>query len=475
LSALLVTEDGQFVPCSQEIRHVATRHVSTDILFDPRIPEHPDFSWEDALEAVGKAGAQNFFQRTRRIGLRRPWDAQASADTLPLASPLTVLSSAVALADPSAGRMIPAAAFALLDALLDPIFAFLTERRLAFAAVEPIVIVATPSGRGARLVLQKLFRRRGFPPLMIVRREIAAALALIDDVPCQAVVIDASEDDLHLHRVAIDGDSGTRRFCNTASATIRGHGWSHWSARIALALRTTPSAGFSRALTTLLTGSPDSLESRLTRGALESALDDAWIARERDQFQDRLQEALATIGAGSLRRLFAGEIFAADAVVRLFGGIPALGVPLLDQSVRSVAVAMAWLTGETSRRLVLAASGSLRVDSRRGDSIELMPLTRIPEPGESCHFDAGFRFGGEGVERSFLLSLLWGSDRAPAGNATLCTAPLELPGGQQELRLTVHLRRSRSGSRLSGTVDARVAGDAVAARMRFTEELEVTR
>ena len=99
LSALLATADGELVPFSQEIRQVATRHVSPAILFEPRIVESPDFIWEDALETLSKSSAQNFFQRARRVGIRRPWDPNASAEALQLASPLTVLSSPAALAD----------------------------------------------------------------------------------------------------------------------------------------------------------------------------------------------------------------------------------------------------------------------------------------------------------------------------------------------------------------------------------------
>jgi len=154
LSALLVTADGQFVPCSQEIRQVATRHASTGILFDPRIAEHPDFVWDEALETLAKATPRNLFQRARRVGLRRPWDPQAVPEALQLASPIDVLSSAAALADRNADAL-PAVAFALLDALLDPLFAFVADRRIAPTDVEPVVVLPAHASRPARVVLEK--------------------------------------------------------------------------------------------------------------------------------------------------------------------------------------------------------------------------------------------------------------------------------------------------------------------------------
>jgi len=477
LSALLVTADGQLVPCSQEIRQVATRHVSTDILFDPRVAEDADFVWDEALETMGKATPRNLFQRARRIGLRRPWDPQATTDALQLASPIGVLSSAAALADRNAAAALPAVAFALLDALLEPTFAFIADRRIAASDVDPFVVVPAHASRRARMVLEKLFRRRGFRRLTVVRREIAAAMALLEMAPVTCVVADASDDDLHLHRVAIaDGDGHVRRFCTVASATAPGFGWSHWTGQIAAALQTAASSAFERGLLSLLTGSPESLSSRVTHGALQSVLDDAWVGARADEVREKLRAPLAAIGAEEVPFVFAGEIFALDAVRKAFGAKSALNAPVLDHSVRSMALAMRWLHGGKSRKMEIARGGTLRLDTGRGEAVELLTAAQLPEPGESCHLAAGFRFAGDMAGTAFLLNLVWGADRASQGNATVCALPLELrPETGGTLRLTVRLRRSSSGRRLSGTVEARMPGDIVAARGQFAEELEVTR
>jgi hypothetical protein len=473
LSALLVTADGELVPCSHEIRNVAARHVSAGVLFDPRVSEHPDFIWEDALESLSRATPLTFFQRARRIGLRRPWDAQASADALQLTGPLAVLSSAAALADRVAGAALPQIAVALLDALLEPAFAFVAERQFRSADIEPVVIVPAQTGRAARLALHKLFRRRGFPRPVILRREIAAAMALVDGPPCDCIVLDASEDDLHLHRVSMQDDAAERRFQTVSSVTLHGFGWSHWVSRIATALQTLPTGAFERALTTLLTGSPDALEARLTYGRLQQALDDAWIATESAGLPERLRE----IQRAELPLVFAGEIFALDAVRRVCGGTSAPDMPMLDHALHSVARAMRWVPDGDARRLVVAQSGSLRLDTFRGQAIELVAGSELPAPGEATHVETSFRVAGDSAPGTpFLMHLQWGSDTAPEGNATLCAIPLEVSRHSGDtLQMTIDLRRSRSGRRLSGMVEARAARDGIAARAQFAEELEVRR
>jgi hypothetical protein len=472
LSALLVTADGQFVPCSQDIRQIATRHVSTGVLFDPRISEDADFVWDEALEALGKATPRNLFQRVRRIGLRRPWDPQAAADTLlQLASPIEVLSSASALADRNAAAVLPAVAFALLDALLEPVFTFVTDRHILASGVEPVVIVPAHASRAARLVLEKLFRRRGFRRLTIVRREIAAAMALVEKAPAQCVVVDAADDDLHVHRVTIEDRDDGRLFHTAASTSIHGLGWSHWSTCIAAALQTHSSASFERGLLALLTGSPESLPSRLTHGALASVLDDTWLAARTAEVRAALREAL-----DSPCVLFSGEIFALEIVRKAFGASNAVGEPVLDHAVRGVARAVCWLHGDGSRQLTIASGGTLRVDAGNGETVELLAPAQLPPAGETCHLATEFRLAGEPGGTAFLLNLLWGTDRVPGGNATVCALPLDLGrDGGGTLRLAVTLRRTRSGRRLSGTVEARMQGGVAAARAQFAEELEVTR
>jgi hypothetical protein len=107
--------------------------------------------------------------------------------------------------------------------------------------------------------------------------------------------------------------------------------------------------------------------------------------------------------------------------------------------------------------------------------MELVPQAQLPQAGEACQVDTDFLLGGEGgAGRPFLLHLLWGADRVPEGNMTLCAMPVK-PRGETELRLTVHLRRSLAGHRLHGSVEARMPHDVVVARTRFTQELEVMR
>jgi hypothetical protein len=206
------------------------------------------------------------------------------------------------------------------------------------------------------------------------------------------------------------------------------------------------------------------LPARLSRGALESALDDAWMHAH--DLSRRLGEPLAAIGGHGLPAVFAGEIFGVDAVRSLFS--PHCGHPTLDCDLRNVALAM-------RSDVVFVPGGALRVNTLRGETAELLGHAQLPAAGESCQVDTDFRLGGEGTPgQSILVHLLWGSDRAPEGNATLCAMPIQLRG-QNELRLRLNLRRSRAGRRLHGTVEARMPRDVVIARARFTQELEVMR
>lgn len=453
LSALLVTADGELVPCSQEIQQVATRHVSTAILFEPRAVEGRDFIWEDVIETMSKATAQNFFQRARRIGLRRPWDPQASPDALLLASPLKVLSSPAALADRVAGAALPTVAFALLDALLDPLFAFAREERDCEAAV----IVSTRAGRRARLVLHEVFRRRGIRTVTIIPREIAAAMGLIAQAPCACIVVEQSERDLHVHRVEIEGEARTPCFRTTRSIALPDLGRTHWIARIAAALDEKPTAAFDRSLTSLLTGSPDALPPRVTHASLERALDERWS--QADALTERMREPLAELAGDNLPFLFAGELFSIAQIRALFG-TRAIHAPKLDDLVRNVATAMKSPFSITSKH-------SLRVGTSANQSIELLAPEQIPAPGEACRVDTDFAIGGDATGKALLVQLL-------RGDAMLCAMPIELRE-RADLRLTLKLRRAVNGSRLHGTLEARMPRDVVVARARFAESLEVSR
>ncbi|MEO8382699.1 MAG: hypothetical protein ABI779_23780 [Acidobacteriota bacterium] len=465
LSALLVTADGELVPCSQEIRQVATRYVSADVLFEPRVIQDRDFIWRDALETLSKSSAADFFQRARRIGLRRPWDAQASVGALQLRSPWTVLSSPAALTDRVAGSILPGVGLALLDALLDAAFAFVTERGYLPGDVDPVIVLPAQTGSRARLVVRKLVRRRGFRGLTIVRREIAAAMSLANRRPCTCIVVETSETDLHLYRVEIDGDARRPRFRTTVSATIPGLGWNHWSAQIAWALGTSPSAAFERSLTTLLSGSPDSLPQSLTHGVLQRVLDATWMSAH--SVRERLQEHLDRLGGEKLPMILAGEIFMIDAVRRLFGSSTTVA-PAIDHLLRNVAAAM-------RSPFLVAAGGSLRVNTLHGEAVELLAFPQLPAPGEAGLVDSDFRLGGDcAAGTPLLVQLQWGADQAPEGNTTLCAVPLELRG-QEHLRLSVHLRRTNSGRRLNGTLEVRMPPDVVVGRARFAEELEMER
>lgn len=467
LSALLLTADGQIVPCSQQVRHVAARYVSSEVLFDPHVSEAPGFVWEEALEVLAKSSARNFFQRSRRVGLLRPWDERVSADAVPIASPLAVLSSPVAMADRAVDGALPALAIALLEALLEPICRFVAEQRIDARDVEPVVIVGAESGRRAVLALHKVFRRRGFRRLVVLRGDLATAMSLA--ASGEYLVCDVRNDDVRLSRLAVDSDGAERRFRVLSSETVRGIGWTYWLQQIGGALRRFfPSdVRLDRAVTALLTGAPQ----HLTHGMLDAALDDVWQRRQREELQRLL--------SGRVPALVTGDICGIAAIEQLFGAAVSVDVPMPERRARAVAEALLWMEEAAGRRLTVAPGGSLRLDSLRDGTAELLTAEQLPEPGHDGYVEVEVDVAGE-VEsgQPFLLHVLWGADEFPGGNATLCALPVSIPdvNAARSLRIGFYLRRGRAGQRLDGTLDVRTAPRAAAvARAAFTEELPAFR
>ncbi len=114
----------------------------------------------------------------------------------------------------------------------------------------------------------------------------------------------------------------------------------------------------------------------MSRGGLEAALNDAW--KSAHDLSPRLREPLATVGGLDLPAVFAGEIFAVEAVRTLFS--MHRGQPAIDCDLRSIAMAM-------RSGAVLVPSGALRVNAWRGETAELLAHAHLPAPGESCQLD----------------------------------------------------------------------------------------
>jgi len=478
LFAVVVTAEGQVVPCSQEVRQVATRYLSTEILFDPRPTEDPDFLWEEALEILGRTDARSLFQRARRFGLRRPWDAGSFADALRLPSPLSVLSSPAALVDPVVQPVLPGVAIVLLEALLSPVFSFLAQGHPGMAGIaDAVVVIPACTGRQARLALHRIFRRHGFRRLTLLPREIAASLMLLEEGPAEYLVWDVTGEDLQLHRVAIESMEGVRRIRTVAARTVRGLGWPCWVQRIALALagqeRVSMSPGalvpsLDRALMGLLGVSHDSAELpgspslRLSHGLLDEVLESERCPGLLPDLQASAGPQLDALGAHGLPTILLGTACGLrrfqDLFLSIAGGWqpPAVAQqPMPERTTRGVVAALLWLRSQPGSMVELPPSGGLRLDTFHGEACEILPAEHLPAPGEEGYLRRCFHFAGEGgATGPFLVHLLWGSDVAPEGNANLGTVPLEVGPGRGALWLTLHLRRSVSGRRLDVTAEA---------------------
>lgn len=489
LSALLVTAKGELLPCSQAVQEVSTRYLSSEILFDPKPMAHPDFFWDEVSAALVNTTPSNFFQRARRLGLRRPWDLPFAADALRLSSPITVLSSPTALVDPLVQEELPGVGILLLNALLDPIFSFLNQGNFASKDIDVFLVIQSHAGWKARLALHKVFRRRGFRRVTLLTREIAASLALLEEAPLESVVWDVSGDDLHLHRVAVTGTGSSLQIRTQAARTARGLGWTHWVQQIAAALASKGQVpdpwrswvpALNLALKGLVTGTMENLDLpvsptlRLSHDLIRVALDDEQCERLAKDLRERLELQLAALDAWGLPVIQLGAICGVDPLRRLFLSVMAaeeppavLQMPILERTTRSVAAGLLWMREAPFRRLATLPGGSLRLNSLHGEALELLPASQFPSPGEESVLRHRFHFAGNLNERSlFLVNLLWGSDTSPEGNASLCAFPLEVsPSAQGEeggLSLTIYLRLSPSGRRLTGTVHADLEGEVTA-------------
>lgn len=486
LFALAVGADGQAVPCSNEVRRVATRYFSLDVLFDPRPSEDPGFLWDEALDALRKADARNLFQRARRIGLRRPWDVEPGADALRLPSPLSVLSSPAALADPVVEPVLPGVAVVLLEALLAPVFSFVAEHRPGTS--EAFVVIPARTGRQARLALHRVFRRQGFRRLILLPREVAATLALVEEGAAEYLVWDVTGEDLHLHRVALERAEGVSRVRTRAARTVKGLGWPCWVRQIAQALvrqeRVPGPPGtlvpaLDRALLGLLGISHDSPELpgspplRLSQALLDEVL----AGEGFPDLRARAAAQVEVLGARELPTILLGAACGLGRLQEHFlstaGGWQAPAVadlPVLERSARGVAAALLGLSRRSGSRIEIPPSGGLRLDTLHGEACELLPAEHLPAPGEEGWLRRSFHFAGSGEAAGpFLVHLLWGSDSAPEGNANLGVMPLET-GGERELRLTLRLRRSASGRRLDVTAEADLDRALPPARLFATQE-----
>lgn len=477
LCALVVTGDGQVVLLSQELHQVVTRTFPFELLLDPRPTDDPDFPWEEVLPPIAAAGARGFFARARRLGLTRTGERVAGVESVPLDSPLAVLSAPAALVDPVASPLLPGVALLLLEALLEPVFSSLAESGLASRGAVACAIVPATLGRHARLALHRVFRHRGFPHLTILPREVAAAMAMVGEPDADHLVWDATGHDLSLHRVRIEEVENGRRFHTAASRTAKGLGWPFWVLQAGLALAAqghipnppgSLSTALDRALFALWSGSPEASELptrpplRLTQALLQEAFDRERTASLGAELHSLVQPQLAALEAGDLPGILLGPACGHEPfqglVLSLLGQsqpLPVAQKPALERAARGVAAALLWRREEPGRVLEISSSASLRLNTLDDEACELLPFHQLPLPGEICQLQLPLRIAGRRAKGSaFLAHLLWGADPSARGNATLCALSVPLEGdGEGAVWLALRLRRSAGGRWLRGVVE----------------------
>lgn len=499
LFALLLTEEGDLVPCSQELEGAVTRYLPADLLLDPSVAERADFDWE-AVQDLFLAGTQRAFAaRSRRLGLLRPWELQSGSEAVVMEHPLAVLSSPVTEEEPARRRELLEATAFMIRELLSPIFRFVSHRELATHEVEVVAVVSAKAGRRAILMLHKIFRQAGFRRLGLLRRESAAALALLlEGSPSGNLIVDLEDEALHVHKVLLGHDTDHITLETAGSRSLRGLGRSFLIQRLAAALQRTgrlperaPLTALGRALLGLsgiayseeVPGEPPF---RLTHGLLgelfAAGLGDKWAS----ELNDRLRPILLELGTESAPIMVGlGSALATPEVeellVRAVDGKQPVSVaqtPVRERCARGVAALLIWLAGNPHRRLEVREAGGLRIDTMRGGSLELLSAATLPQaPGESrvIHQRLRLECASRTVYESgrILVNLFWGCNPDPRYAASLCTLAVDVATTRapqpHHLDLVLHFKRNRHG-RLVGWVDATLAGAHGTQRLRFAAD-----
>jgi hypothetical protein len=497
LFALVVTADGRSWPCSHEVNGRATRYVSSELLLDSWASgERPRHGRKRQAGLLDLAANQqhDLAGCARGQGLLRPWEIPPGTETLAIRHPLLALSSIEAMVDEAQQKSLRTAAFALMTILLEPVF-----RSVSLYEIEPsktlaVAIVPAPIGRRAGLILHKIFRDRGFRRLILLPREVAAVMASEEASPSGNLILDVEEDDLQLHNVTLEADEHLRRYRVASSRTLRGLGWSFLVEQLADALRATGrlpgpkgvvTSRLDRALTGLAGGPYPAEVSgetplQLTYGLLDEALQgDVGSALSRE-LQDRLRPMTQELGNSGCPLVVLGPaagIRQVEAILRqALGACSSQGVfpkPALERCARGVAAMLDWLQEDPRRHVTVRTAASLRVNTLRGESLELIPAAALPrEPGTRRLVRQTLAVQGQTrVGDTLVINLLWGCNLDPASNTSICALPLEIRRQDLEqrptLRLTLDLQRGRTGRRLTGTARASLGISTVSGKLEL--------
>jgi hypothetical protein len=500
LFALLVTAAGEVVPCTQELGGVVTRSFSADFLFAPGVTERGDFDWETLAEVFPSGTQRPSAKLARRLGVLRPWDRLPDGQTVVLQPPLEVLSSAaLAGSDPAQRRDLFAAAAALAGEQLSPVFESLARRGLSPRDVAAVAIVPASTGRRAALLLHMLFRREGCRRLALLRRETAAALALLDEgSPTGNLIVDLEDEALHLHRVTLMSRPDAVSVRCLGSRSLRGVGRRQLVQRLGTALagagRLPPgthaaSAALDRAFLGLCGGPypaevPGEPPLRLTQGLFAELLAQGAGADLAADLERQLRPCVAALFGGeaaSATPLVAlGSAFAVSEievlVARAAGGEAPASVartPVRERCARGVAALLLRLAGGRPPKLEISDSAGVRIDDLRGGSIELLPAATLPQaPSGAGTFRQRLRVESapEAAEvgGQLLVNLLWGCNpdpgyAAPLGSLVLETGDMKR-SLQPHLSLELRLKRNRQGW-LSGRATAAYGSARASARL----------
>lgn len=497
--AALCTPEGELLPLELERAGRSMRELSLGLVLDAAIPPEQAFSLAD-LAALAGATPRVLLAKLRERGLMRPWELPARSLARRLTFPLALLAARSSCSEtPPHAR---AAAFAVLDALLDPLFVVLREKGLSARGLDVTLLLGPGLGPRGASALALLLRRRGVRRLQSLDRSLAGTFAFLRETSHESgiservVGVELAEEHLHLSWLEIEGDERRIEVRCPRAFTVRDRGRRWLAGRLAAELGervwaerdSALQSAFERALQTLLEGGavdepfgepPGRLTLSLLEGLLTGSLGEELRAEIRQRCGAGLEGLLETLSGvaggstldgdrGAVALLGLGSGFALARLADVFAG--ALGlvsepglerIPARERALEGVAALRRWLAASPGRRAVARIDGGLRLDTLRGGSLEILPPASFSEQAASAgRWRQVVTVHGD-LPTELPLTWHWGVDADPLGGtplgALVLPRAIDADGESRRVALDLRLARHRDGLGWSGS--ARLAAE----------------
>ncbi len=478
--SVLFDSSGKIHPCTHHILENSLRYFFGEIFLEAQ--RYLEINDEESLK-IFEPFDTNEYDIThlgKKFGWMWPYELEIDKTAIPIKHPLRVLSSAFISDSDEMKTRILMSCHAILEFLLEPVFRYVRSQAFELNEVNVVIIIPNYFNRRARLLLLKLLRKKKFHRAILVSREIATMMSCLEISSVdKAGILDMENDDTHFYSVEVNTSPEEVRFDHSGCLTIEDFGWKSLVRYLTQVLfnqnmipETTAiyQSQVDKALMELVYGIDSTLmpsvsSLKITHGLFDKLFLKSGKEPQKDEYISRL-----STGVSQGKKLDAANIIPLGLPLMvghfedlIFSALKAPRLPqiLLYRSLERTAYGMAaglnWLRQGTDRKIKITSKAGLRVATRPGESIELVPHTLIPiNPGEKRTFRQILDFHlDEEVKKDILhFQLLWGMNPRPEYNVNICLLSLNVTQEdfqtKRKIRVTLDLRRSRSKRSLIG-------------------------